>query len=186
MGIVPIQPNRVSVASIGIPLQPSLGSQSGHALTVKWDVSPTLKIKSISSYRELYQSQWQDTASGAVFTPNAQFSRYSLAAFNQDQYSEEVQAIGDINRLKYVVGALYYHEHVCDLAQTFNSMQFNATGTAATVLPLGSNITPVATSVSRPCSPTPPSTGRAGLARIAMACTARPPTRRRCSTTSST
>ena len=145
VGIVPIQPNRVDVASIGIPLQPSIGTQSGHALTVKWEVSPSLTIKSISSYRDLYQNQWMNTASGAVFTPNAQFGRYSLAAFNQYQYSEEVQAIGDINRLKYVVGALYYHEHVCDLAQTFNSMQFNATGTAATVVPLGSNITPVAT-----------------------------------------
>ena len=141
--LLPVQPNRVDVASVGIPLQPSIGTQSGHALTLKWDVSPTLTIKSISSYRELYQNQWQNSASGAVFTPNAQFARYSLAEFEQYQYSEELQAIGEIGRVKYVAGALIYHEHVEDMAQTFNSMQFNANGTAATVLPLGSNITPV-------------------------------------------
>ena len=141
--LLPIQPDRVDTAAVGIPLQPSIGTQFGHALTLTWDVSPALTIKSISSYRELTQTQWQNSAAGAVFTPNAAFSRYSLAEFVQNQYSQEFQAIGQIGRLKYVAGALVYHEHVEDMAQTFNSMQFNATGTAATVLPLGSNITPV-------------------------------------------
>ena len=141
--LTPIQPHRVDSATVGIPLQPSIGTQSGHALTLKWDVSPNLTIKSISSYRELYQNQWQNSPSN-VFTPNAQFARYSLAEFVQDQYSQEFQAIGDVGRFKYVAGALAYHEKVADMAQTFNSMQFNATGAAATVLPLGSNIIPVA------------------------------------------
>jgi iron complex outermembrane receptor protein len=142
--LVPVQPRRVETASVGIPLQPSVGTQSGHALILKWDVSPGLTIKSISSYRELYQNQWQNSAAGAVFTPNSQFARYSLAEFVQEQYSQEFQAIGEVGRFKYVAGALAYHEKVADMAQTFNSMQFNADGTSATVLPLGSNINPVA------------------------------------------
>ena len=142
--ITPAQPKRVDTASVGIPLQPSIGTQFGHALTLQWEVSPSLTIKSISSYRELTQTQWQNSTSGVVFTPNGQFGRYSLAEFVQNQYSQEFQAIGEVGRLKYVAGALIYHEHVEDMAQTFNSMQFNATGTAANVLPLGSNITPVA------------------------------------------
>jgi iron complex outermembrane receptor protein len=142
--ILPIQPGRVRSGSIGIPLQPSVGSESGHALNLKWDVSPSLTIKSISAYRELSQTQWQNTASGAVFAPNAQFARYSLAEFIQQQYSQELQAIGEIGRVKYVVGGLAYHEHVDDMAQTFNSLQFNADGSAATLLPAGSNIKPVA------------------------------------------
>ncbi|HEX4182062.1 MAG TPA: TonB-dependent receptor, partial [Caulobacteraceae bacterium] len=142
--ITPLQPDRVDTAVVGVPLQPSLGRQSGHTLTLKWEVAPNLTLKSITAYRDLYQNQWQDAGgSGAVFTPNAAFSRYSLAEFVQNQYSQEFQAIGDIGRIKYVAGALIYHEHVEDMAQTFNAMQFNATGTAATVLPLGSNITPV-------------------------------------------
>ena len=142
--INPIQPNRVDTAAVGIPLQPSIGTQFGHALTLTWEVSPALAIKSISSYRELTQTQWQNGTATSVFTPNAQFARYSLAEFQQHQYSQEFQAIGEVGRFKYVAGALAYHEHVEDMAQTFNSMQFNATGTAASVLPLGSNITPVA------------------------------------------
>jgi len=142
--ITPIQPHRVKSAAVGIPLQPSIGNQSGHALTLKWDVSPSLTIKSISSYRELDQTQWQNTPSGAVFTPNGLFGRYSLAEFVQDQYSQEFQAIGDIGRFKYVAGALAYHENVDDMAQAYNSMQFNADGTNATVLPMGPNIKPVA------------------------------------------
>jgi iron complex outermembrane receptor protein len=141
--ILPVQPRRVDTAAFGIPLQPSIGRQWGHALNLRWDVSPQLTIKSITSYRDLYQNQWQNNASGAVFTPNAQFARYSLAEFDQHQYSQEFQAIGEFGRLKYVAGALAYHEHVDDMAQTFNSMQFNATGTDATVLPRGSNIIPV-------------------------------------------
>jgi iron complex outermembrane receptor protein len=141
--LTPIQPSRVGTSPVGIPLQPSIGTQFGHALTLQWDVSPALTIKSISSYRELTQTQWQNTVAN-VFAPNAQFARYSLAEFVQNQYSQEFQAIGEVGRLKYVAGALAYHEHVEDMAQTFNSMQFNADGTAATVIPLGSNITPVA------------------------------------------
>ncbi|MGZ6039283.1 MAG: TonB-dependent receptor, partial [Phenylobacterium sp.] len=141
--LLPIQPDRVDTAVVGMPLQPSIGTQSGHALNLIWEVSPELTLKSISSYRELYQNQWQNSAAGAVFTPNAQFARYSLAEFDQYQYSQEFQAVGETGRLRYVAGALAYHEHVADMAQTFNSLQFNADGTAATVLPLGSNITPV-------------------------------------------
>ena len=142
--LTPLQPNRADTATVGVPLQPSIGTQSGNTLTLKWDVSPGLTLKSISAFRDLYQSQWQDAGgSAAVFTPNALFSRYSLAEFVQNQSSEEVQAIGETGRLKYVAGALVYHEHVADMAQTFNAMQFNAAGTAATVVPLGTNITPV-------------------------------------------
>lgn len=142
--ILPIQPNRVASGSVGIPLQPSVGTESGHALNLKWEVSPQLTIKSISAYRELYQSQYSNSAAGTVFAANGQFARYSLAEFVQNQYSQELQVIGEAGRLKYVVGALAYHEHVDDMAQTYNSMQFNADGTAATVLPLGTNIKPVA------------------------------------------
>ena len=74
-------------------------------------------------------------ASG-VFTGVA-FSRYSLAQFRQNQFSQEFQAIGDIGRLKYVLGALYYRENVQDNAQAFNTNQFtDAAGSAFTVLSL--------------------------------------------------
>jgi iron complex outermembrane receptor protein len=142
--ITPVLPSRVKTSPVGIPLQPSKGTQSGHALTLTWDVIPSLTLKSISSYRDLYQSQYSNSISGAVFTPNGPFARYSLAEFDQSQYSQELQAIGETDRVDYVVGALLYHEEVGDMAQTYNSMQFNADGTAATVNPSGPNIKPIA------------------------------------------
>lgn len=142
--ITPVLPSRVKASPVGIPLEPSIGTQSGHALTLTWDVLPDLTLKSISSYRELYQNQFSNSISGTVFTPNGLFARYSLAAFDQDQYSQEFQVIGDRERLKYVAGALLYHEEVGDMAQTYNSMQFNADGTAASVVTAGPNIKPIA------------------------------------------
>jgi iron complex outermembrane recepter protein len=136
--ILPVLPNRVSVSPVGVPEQPSIGLQSGHALTLKWEATPNLTIKSISAYRTLYQNQFDNSAvDESVYEPDGQFSRYSLAEFGQYQLSQEIQAIGQTNQLKYVVGALYYDEHVHDQAQAFNSMQFNANGTAATVIQYG-------------------------------------------------
>jgi iron complex outermembrane receptor protein len=138
--LLAIHPDRVDVAPVGVPEAPSIGVQSGHTVTAKWVATPALTIKSISSYRDLTQNQFDNSAvDTAVFTPNGAFSRYSLAKFDQFQYSEELQAIGQVDRLKYVVGALAFHEHTNDQAQAFNTLQFNSTGTAATLISYGPN-----------------------------------------------
>jgi iron complex outermembrane receptor protein len=49
--------------------------------------------------------------------------------------SHEIQALGSLGELTYVVGAYYYHEEGDDDAWTPNTLQWNATGTAATRLP---------------------------------------------------
>ena len=41
-----------------------------------------------------------------------QFARNSLPMFDQNQWSQDFQAIGDVGRVKSVAGALYYREHV--------------------------------------------------------------------------
>ena len=136
--VLPVLPNRVSVSPVGVPEQPSIGLQSGHALNLIWQATPNLTIKSISAYRTLNQTQFDNSAvDESVYVPDGPFSRYSLAEFGQYQLSQEIQAIGETSQLKYVVGAIYYDEHVHDQAQAFNSMQFNANGTAATVIQYG-------------------------------------------------
>jgi iron complex outermembrane recepter protein len=135
---IAIQPDRADAVDYAVPLQPSIGTQFGHALTLKWDVSPHLKLKSISSYREMSQTQYD---AGEVnyypftFSSTAPASaadnttdRYSLAAFYQYQYSQELQLLGDIGRLKFVLGGLAYHEHVRDQAQAFNAGYLSADG----------------------------------------------------------
>lgn len=132
-----VQPDRVRTANVGVPQQPSVGKVHGHRLTLEWDAMPDLTIKSISSYRKLEQSQWDNGSASTTMSnttgnfTNVQFARYSLAMFDQNQWSQEVQAIGDIGRVKYVAGALYYREHVSDNAQAFYTNQFtNAAGSA--------------------------------------------------------
>jgi iron complex outermembrane receptor protein len=141
--LTPTQPGRVDRASVGVPLRVSEGFTWGHRLNLGWKLSDDLELKSISSYRKLKQGQYDNGAVAlSVFAPNATFARYSLAQVHQDQFSQEFQAVGKASRLDYVVGAFYYRENVDDNAQTPNSLQWNATGTAYTTLSLDLNSVP--------------------------------------------
>ena len=131
---LPLLPDRVRVASVGVPQQESIGRTHGHRLTLGLDLAPGLQLKSITAYRVLDQSQYDNGGqNSALFTPNGGFSRYSLAMFRQNQFSQELQLIGDTPRVQYVAGALAYREHTTDNAQAFNTMVWNADGTAAMV-----------------------------------------------------
>lgn len=138
-----VQLQRASVANVGVPQQPSIGKVSGHRLTMSWDAAPWLTLKSISAYRELTQSQW-DNGSASITMSNPTgvfsgfgFSRYSTAYTAQNQVSQEIQAIGQAARVKYVFGALFYRESVRDNAQAFATSKFtDAAGSAYTILPL--------------------------------------------------
>lgn len=149
-----LQPDRAREAAVGAIEQPSIGKSSGVRLNLEWQVAPSLLLKSISAYRTLTQSQF-DNASVAtsmqqplttanpngdfnrpsvVTTPGTgyvtsypgfAFGRYSLAYFKQDQISQEVQAIGEVgDQLKYAFGALYFREKVSDNAQAYNTAAF--------------------------------------------------------------
>ncbi|MET0369948.1 MAG: TonB-dependent receptor, partial [Sphingobium sp.] len=137
-----VQPDRVRTANVGVPQQPSVGKVHGHRLTLEWQAAPSILLKSITSYRKLSQSQFDNgSAANSMSTTPAvlaakgftdfAFARNSLAMFKQNQWSQEVQAIGDVDRVKFVVGALYYRENVSDNAQAFNTNKFtNAAGSA--------------------------------------------------------
>jgi iron complex outermembrane receptor protein len=136
-----IATSRIDNAPIGAPLQPSIGDQWGHSLTMKWDVAPWLTLKSISAYRDLYQSQYQNGGTeGLPITTSLgagqNFERYSIAQFKQHQYSEELQAIGQVDRLQFIVGGMYFHESTVDQAQAFNTLHWDTSG-------VGSGITPI-------------------------------------------
>jgi iron complex outermembrane receptor protein len=118
----------------------SVGNTWGHRLNLSWKLADGLDLKSISSYRKLDQTQFDNGAQVlSVFSPNAAFSRYSIARVHQDQYSQELQLVGKTDRLDYVAGAFYYREAVDDNAQTPNTLQWNATGTAYTTLSVDLN-----------------------------------------------
>lgn len=146
-----LQPDRTDKVAYGVPLSPSIGTQHGHTVTLKWEAAPNLTVKSISSYRELYQNQYDGGGWGnanfiivAAPTGIAQKDnvddRYSLAQFSQYQYSEELQAIGTIGRIKYVIGGLAYHEHVRDQAQAFNTGYLDSNGNFIVDMPGPNNL----------------------------------------------
>jgi iron complex outermembrane receptor protein len=136
-----VQPNRASAAPFGVPQQASVGKNEGYHFDMVWNVAPKLTLKSITAYRALTQTQYDNgsaspTAQTAPTTANPtasfllatsggpyQFARYSLAPTRQNQFSQEVQAIGEIGRIKFVAGALYFRENVQDSAQAFNTNQ---------------------------------------------------------------
>ena len=138
--LTPAQPDRAKSATVGVPLQMSEGDTWGHRLNLTWKLGANLDLKSISSYRKLTQTQFDNGAVAlSVFSPNGTFARYSVARVWQDQYSQELQLVGKTDRVEYVGGVFYFRENVRDNAQTPNSLQWNATGTAYTTLSLDFN-----------------------------------------------
>ena len=135
--LVRVQSDRQDVADIGVPMALSEGYIYGHRLTLSWTPWEGAELKSISAYRRIKQSQY-DNGAGAhanAFSPNAQFARYSLAWMHQEQVSHELQLVGEAPRLHYVAGLYYFHETGGDDAWAPNTLQWNATGTAYTQLP---------------------------------------------------
>lgn len=134
------QPSRASVANVGVPQLPSVGDTDGHRLNLEWQALPHLTVKSITSFRHLVQTQF-DNGSASVTMSNAtgnftnvNFGRMSTAEFHQHQGSEELQLIGDFDRVTYSAGALFYSEYVGDNAQAFATNTFtDALGTTNVV-----------------------------------------------------
>ena len=108
----------------------------GFTSLLKWDASDDLELRSITAWRTVNDDQW-DNSGGAhrtpVFTPNAAFSRYSLATLDQRQFSQELQAVGKLPDIDYVFGLYYFNERANDSAKTPNSNRWNANGTDYTI-----------------------------------------------------
>ena len=128
-GVVVEGVDRMKVADIGVPQQPSVDKTHGFTNTFKWKVAPEIELRSITAWRSVNATQW-DNSGGAhrvpVVAPGCtgsacNFSRYSLADLSQDQFSQELQAVGTIGSFDYVGGLYYFNEHVSDDAATPNS-----------------------------------------------------------------
>lgn len=126
---------RQDTAEIGVPQQLSTDKAEGFASTLKYEVTPNLELRSITSWRSVTTDQW-DNSGGAhrtVYAPSTNFSRYSLSHFNQRQFSQEFQAVGSMAHLDYVFGAYYFNEKAHELAATPSSNKWNADGTGYTI-----------------------------------------------------
>lgn len=135
--IVQVAADRVSVADIGVPQQLSVGKTKGVSSVVKWQVSGSIELRSITAWRTVNDDQW-DNSGGAhrtpVFVTNGTFSRYSLATLDQRQFSQELQAVGNLGNLDYVFGLYYFNERANDSAKTPNTNKWNADGTGYSIV----------------------------------------------------
>ena len=108
-GLVPFQKDRIDDVRPTVPVQESNIKIKGHSLTATWDISEDLQLKSLTGYRELEQSIYQDYGANRFTT-----RLYANAPFDneQDQFSQELQLLGSAfdGSLEYVLGAYYFEE----------------------------------------------------------------------------
>lgn len=89
-------------------LPESKGKFETHGLTLAWNVSDTLTLKSLTGYRNMSVGYYQDYGD-AFFTGYRTFDD-----IRSHQFSEELQAIGSLldRRIDYVAGLYYFKEGV--------------------------------------------------------------------------
>lgn len=130
-----LEPHPVRKARVPVPLEPSKGWITGHNLVLDWQASPTLQLRSITGWRSVNQSQFDNWAGASeAFTPGRMFARASNAHLWQSQFSHELQLVHDTERLDWIIGAYQFHEWARDEAQEFYTNRFDETGTAAEVV----------------------------------------------------
>ncbi|MBA6412228.1 TonB-dependent receptor [Parahaliea sp. F7430] len=86
-------------------LKPSDSEFEGHGLTLTWEASDALTVKSLTGYRELRFDNYQNYAES--FT----IPTYVFDQIDNRQFSQELQFIGDIgNNFEYILGLYYFKE----------------------------------------------------------------------------
>jgi len=127
--------NRQDVAPVGVPQQYSVDRTEGTSINLKYKLTPDVEVRSISAWRTVSTEQWDNSGGPArtVFAPNGNFSRYSLSFLNQRQFSQELQLVGSIPQVDFVLGGYYFSERVQEQAATPTTNKWNADGTDYTI-----------------------------------------------------
>jgi len=143
-GVVVNGKTLMRVADIGVPQQPSVDKTRGFTNILKWKVADEIELRSFTAWRGVDVDQYDNsggahrpplvtlTAACTAAAPCA-FSRYSNADLHQDQFSQELQAVGTVGSIDYVAGLYYFNERVSDTAATPSSMGAVAVLTGTTV-----------------------------------------------------
>jgi iron complex outermembrane recepter protein len=99
----------------------------GHRLTINWDITDSVALKSISAYRE-DEATLYNTAQSASALPGAFFGRPSIPyatgiipIYDQDhrQFSQEFQLVGGSEKFNWVAGLYYLEESASQTNTTY-------------------------------------------------------------------
>jgi iron complex outermembrane receptor protein len=133
---ITLNEGRVRTARIGVPVLRNPQKARGHSLVAEWDIADDVTIRSITAWRDLNSVQWDQDA-GAInsWGPGRTFGRLSFAEVRQNQFSQELQVVGQTGDLKYVAGAYYFNENGEDEATVFSAGRLNATNTGVDLFP---------------------------------------------------
>lgn len=83
----------------------------GTSLTANWKLNDAFTLKSISAYRELEWSGKRDADNTGLLVLHTEYESEG------DQFSQELQALFDSDKLHGVVGAFYFQESIVDFLQ---------------------------------------------------------------------
>lgn len=125
-----IEDSRREDTRFGVPLEPTVTESEAHTLIAEWQLSDTAAVKSITSFRTLDEDLF--TNYGGVFATGLNIQRDTA----QEQWSQELQLLGNTPRLDYVIGAYWFEEQA--------EMDNREFGTIAFKPPTGPNAIPVA------------------------------------------
>lgn len=133
---IKLDTGRVKTARFGVPVFRNPQEAKGHSVTAEWDISDALTLRSISAWRNLDSNQFDgDEGSNTTWGPNRRFARLSYANVTQNQFSQEVQLVGDVGELKFVLGAYYFKEKGRDEAIVYSQGTLNSTLTGINFFP---------------------------------------------------
>jgi iron complex outermembrane receptor protein len=136
VALSPLHPRVIDRPKAGSPLVRDLLANDitaeGHSLTGEWQASDALTVRSITGYRKLDNFQNQDYLTGAL-GPFPLQKNSSLA--KQDQWSEELQLIGDTldGQLQYVAGFYYFSESGSNFSNSYSPPTLTRSFTTATI-----------------------------------------------------
>lgn len=99
-----------------VDLKLSTSDYTAHGLTLSWDITDSLTLKSLTGYRELDWLAYMDYVESFAYVSGPSFIipliYQSDDLVRQHQFSQEVQMLGDTmdGRVEYLVGAFYSSE----------------------------------------------------------------------------
>jgi len=96
-----------------VDLNKSSAHSETHGLTLTWDASDALTIKSLTGYRELHSQGYSDFVEALTIAPGIPFQDSGSALTKTHQFSQELQFIGKpSDSIRYVGGLYYFDEGV--------------------------------------------------------------------------